>query len=81
MATTVPVDIRLPGLTSFTRPEDKRINARISDFGPKTPRTDTELVFSAPFCVAALVTVAFDMNSGLTVVARPLVMSGWLPVA
>lgn len=64
MATTVPEATRLPVLTSFTRPEDMRINARISVEGPKTPRTDTDLFFSAPFWVAAAFTVVFDMSFG-----------------
>ena len=48
---------------------DRRINARMSAFGPKTPSTETEFFFSAPVCVAAFLTLAFDMISGLATLA------------
>ena len=76
MATTVPDATRLPGLTSFTRPDDKRINARRSAFGPKTPRTETEFLFNAPRCVAALFTLAFGIFCGSNPVRTPCVSGG-----
>lgn len=77
MATIVPEDTRLPSLTSLTRPEDIRISARISAFGPNTPSRVTEFLLSAPCCVAALVTVLFDIECGCGTRPQPLLMSGW----